>query len=276
MGRMSRNALIYTVGVLGFLTLGAYALLQELERNELEISGSISGVIQATPQVGGNIVKTDVAYLLLVNPQTREVVATGMLNPFLPPMAFSVGQADVVGDRKLSGNYQLLVLTDKNANPNLPASGELIGPLSEPVALGSTGVEYVLDRPFQAFPAELRGGTQDSRETSISGQVVVAESLRSEVTQSDRLVVLLFDPQQGRPVAVRVLNGFTEPQPFRIGASDAMGGPLPAGPFQLRILTDKNNQPFQSTPGEVVGRSSELIALGTHGLQFTLDQPYTR
>jgi hypothetical protein len=55
-----------------------------------------------------------------------------------------------------------------------------------------------------------------------------------------------------------------------------MGGPLPAGPFQLRILTDKNNQPFQSAPGEVVGRSSELIALGTHGLQFTLDQPYTR
>ena len=55
-----------------------------------------------------------------------------------------------------------------------------------------------------------------------------------------------------------------------------MGGQPLKGPYSLRILTDKNNQPFEPSPGEVVGRSQTLIPLGTHNLQFVLDQPYTR
>ncbi len=273
---MSRNALIYLVGICSFIGLGAYALMQELDRNELEISGSISGVIQATPQVGGAIVKTDVAYLLLIEPETKRIAATGMINPFVPPMAFSVGQADALNGQTLSGNYQLLILTDKNADPNLPGPGELIGPLSPTYSLGKTGVEYVLDRFFEGFPPELEGGVQDSAETSISGTVTIAPELRSQVEPGDRLIVLLFDPKMGRPAAFRILAGFREPQSFHIGAADAMGGGALTGPYQLRIVTDKNNQPFQSAPGEVIGRSSELIPLGTHGMEFVLDQPYVR
>ena len=56
---MSRNALLYLAGIVAFVTLGGYALWQELLRNEAELSESLSGTILATPHAGAGIVKTD-------------------------------------------------------------------------------------------------------------------------------------------------------------------------------------------------------------------------
>ena len=55
-----------------------------------------------------------------------------------------------------------------------------------------------------------------------------------------------------------------------------MPGAQLKGPFSLRILTDKNNQPFESAPGELIVRSAEALPLGSHGLSFILDQEYRR
>ena len=55
-----------------------------------------------------------------------------------------------------------------------------------------------------------------------------------------------------------------------------MGGQTLSGKYSLRILTDKNNQPFQSVPGEIIGRSQDLISLGVNNLEFELDQQYLR
>ena len=272
---MSRNALLYLAGIVAFVTLGGYALWQELLRNEAELSESLSGTILAAPHAGAGIVKTDNAYLLLVDPDSLQIVATKVVNPFLPPTTFLVGAADAQG-RPLPKRVRLLVLTDKDGDPNRPASGEVIGPLSPPYALGAQGIEYTLDRPFQSFPPELLQNRQDSPEQSISGRITVAETLKSGVSPEDRLVVMLFDPKLGRPAAIRIIPHVFDGQEFRVGAADAMGGQPLEGPFSLRILTDKDEQPFHSAPGEVVGRSSELIPLGTHGMEFSLDQPYVR
>ena len=48
------------------------------------------------------------------------------------------------------------------------------------------------------------------------------------------------------------------------------------GVIKPDIDTDKDDQPFHSALGEVVGRSFALIRLGTHSLEFPLDQPYVR
>ena len=77
-------------------------------------------------------------------------------------------------------------------------------------------------------------------------------------------------------MAFRILDRFELPQDFSIGVSDAMGEVELKGPFSLRILTDRNNQPFESSPGELIGRSQELLPLGTHGIVFLLDRKYTR
>ena len=97
-----------------------------------------------------------------------------------------------------------------------------------------------------------------------------------QLDSTDRLVIMLFDIEQGRPVAIKILNSFKPPQNFSIGQANAMGSQLLKGKYSLRILTDKNNQPFRSTNGEIIGRSKELIPLGTSNLVFELDQVYTR
>ena len=272
---MSRNALFYLIGIVVFVSLAGYALWQELLRNETELSGSLSGTILATPRAGAEIVKTDNAYLLLVDPDSFQIVATKVVNPFLPPMTFLVGTADTKGGT-LPKQVRLLVLTDKDGDPNRPAFGEVIGPLSPPYALGVQGIEYTLDRSFQSLPPELLQSRQDAPEQSISGRITIAETLKSGVSPEDRLVVMLFDPKLGRPAAIRIIPHVFDGQAFRIGASDAMGGQPLEGPFSLRILTDKDDQPFRSALGEVVGRSFALIRLGTHSLEFPLDQPYVR
>ena len=270
---MSKNKLIFLTAFVGFVGLTVYALWKEVSRGTAQLQYSISGVILSGPGARG-IVKTDNAHVLLFDPETFELVASKILNPFLPPSTFSIGQDDA--SQPLSGSYRLLVLTDKNGDPNLPTAGEVIGPLSQPLPLGTEGVKYSVDRPFQVFPAELLAVETDSPETSIRGTITVAPELQSKLGLEDRLVIMLFDPQQGRPVAIKMLPSFRPPQNFSIGQTNAMGGQQLSGKYSLRILTDKNSQPFQSVPGEIIGRSQGLISLGTGDLEFELDQPYIR
>ena len=96
------------------------------------------------------------------------------------------------------------------------------------------------------------------------------------VRPEDRLVIMLFDPKKGRPVAVKILDNFKLPQKFSIGHSNALGIQTFRGKFSLRILTDKNNQPFESVIGEIIGRSKNLIALGAKNIEFVMDQNYVR
>ena len=63
---------------------------------------------------------------------------------------------------------------------------------------------------------------------------------------------------------------------FQIGPSNAMGTTDLVGPYSLRILTDKDGQPFQAAKGELIGRSKDLVPLGTTNLDFVLDSPYVR
>ena len=65
---MRRNRILYALGISAFIIILGYALLRELDRNQAQISNSISGVITATPAAGVGIVKTDNAYLLLFEP----------------------------------------------------------------------------------------------------------------------------------------------------------------------------------------------------------------
>jgi hypothetical protein len=273
-----RNTLIYTGIITVIVALIGYALMREVNRESAKLAASISGTIQATPETIGAIVKTDNAYIVLLDPETMFPVAQHMLNPFLPPMTFSVGQVDAPPGRELSGSYRLLVFTDKDGNPNQPAPGELIGELTSPLPLGSKAVTYTLDRPFRNFPQELLGTPPQNDDPSkmISGTIRVAPELQSNWNANDRLIVLLFDMELGRPAAFRILDQVSFPQEFSIGSAHAMGGAPLSGSYSLRIISDKDGQPFQAAQGEIAGRSTELLPLGTQDLDFVLDTPYVR
>ena len=271
---MSKNKLIFWSAFVGFVGLTVSALWNELSRNATKLEYSISGVILSANGVGGGIIKTDNAHVLLFDPKTLELVASQIINPFLPPLTFSVGQADT--SRPLRGAYRLLVLTDKDGNPNRSSPGEVIGQLTPSIPLGTERVEYYMDRPFIRLPAELLAFSTASPKPSIRGIITIHPKFLDQVDSEDRLVIMLFDPKKGRPVAIKMLEKFNFPQKFSIGQSNAMGGQTLSGKYSLRILTDKNNQPFQSVPGEIIGRSQDLISLGVNNLEFVLDQLYLR
>ena len=108
---MSKNKLIFCSALFCFVGLTTYALWNEITRNTAKLERSISGTILTAPGVGSGIVKTDNAHILLFNPDTLELIASRIINPFLPPVTFNIGQSDT--DRKLSGMYRILILTDK-------------------------------------------------------------------------------------------------------------------------------------------------------------------
>ena len=271
---MSKNKLIFWSAFIVFVGFTVSALWNELARNATKLDYSISGVILSANGVGGGIIKTDNAHVLLFDPKTLELVASQIINPFLPPLTFSVGQDDT--SLPLKGAYRLLVLTDKDGNPNRSSPGEVIGQLTPSIPLGTERIEYYMDRPFIRLPAELLAFSKNSPKTSIQGIITVHPNLLNKVDSEDRLVIMLFDPKKGRPVAIKILEKFNFPQKFRIGQSNAIGGQTLSGKYSLRILTDKNNQPYKSTPGEIVGRSQDLISLGVNNLEFVLDQLYLR
>ena len=273
-----RNVLIYSSIIIGIVALIGYALWQEIARNESHIQTSISGTIKTGPNVTGGVVKTDNAYLILFDPETLIPVAQHMINPFLPPITFSIGQSDASPQASLQGPYRLLIFTDRDGDPNLPSPGELIGALTSPLSLGTESFSYVLDRPFNSFPQELLKPSQpaDKPEDSIKGIVRISPDLLEQVSPTDKLIIMLFDPNQGRPVAFKFVESPSFPMEFQIGPSNAMGTKDLVGPYSLRILTDKDGQPFQATEGEVIGRSKDLVPLGTSNLDFVLDSPYVR
>ncbi len=273
-----RNVLIYSSIIIGIVVLIGYALWQEIERNESHIQTSISGTIKTAPNVTGGVVKTDNAYLILFDPETLTPVAQHMINPFLPPITFSIGQSDAGSQASLQGSYRLLIFTDRDGDPNLPSPGELIGAFTPPLSLGTESFSYLLDRPFNSFPQELLKSSQpaDKPEDSIQGIVRVSPDLLKQVSSTDKLIIMLFDPSQGRPVAFKFVESPSFPMEFQIGPSNAMGTTDLVGPYSLRILTDKDDQPFQAAEGELIGRSKDMVPLGTSNLDFVLDSPYVR
>ena len=273
-----RNVLIYSSIIIGIVVLIGYALWQEIARNESHIQTSISGTIKTAPNVTGGVVKTDNAYLILFDPETLTPVAQHMINPFLPPITFSIGQSDAGSQASLQGSYRLLIFTDRDGDPNLPSPGELIGAFTPPLSLGTESFSYVLDRPFNSFPQELLKSSQpaDKPEDSIQGIVRVSPDLLKQVSSTDKLIIMLFDPSQGRPVAFKFVESPSFPMEFQIGPLDAMGTTDLVGPYSLRILTDKDGQPFQAAEGELIGRSKDMVPLGTSNLDFVLDSPYVR
>ena len=110
---------------------------------------------------------------------------------------------------------------------------------------------------------------------SISGTISVSKELASAVQPAHRLIILLFDPDVPRPVGFKIIPHTLLPQRFTVTLQPEARSAIKPG-YGLRILTDKNNNPFGSAEGEVIGRSTKPIPLGTTGLNFVLDQKYVR
>ncbi|MCZ6628267.1 MAG: hypothetical protein O7E56_08575 [SAR324 cluster bacterium] len=300
----SRTVLIVVlIGV--FIAAVGYALLREVAREESELAASLSGLVEVDPALyaagQADIVKTDRLILYLVDPATGAPAALHILSPLVPPQTFAIGQTDSRDGTTLAGSYNLIGITDKDGEIFKVTPGEVYGRSPAPIVLGTEQVRLVLNQPFrgtlfnaaaparaeapatQAVPLQQRqaaplrqrqaGPLQPPDDKlSIQGVVRVHPNLRNSVQPSDRLIILLFPPESGRPVASKIIPHVFLPQSFSISVPPQAAGKS----YSLRILTDKDNNPFNSVPGEVIGRSKTPIPIGSKGVDFLLDRPYVR
>jgi hypothetical protein len=297
---MTKKAWALAVLLVVFVAGVGGALWRELARDEATLRRSVSGIVEVSPALyaagQADIVKTDRLVLVLVDPATGQPVALKFESPLVPPQNIRIGQQDVRQAGEIgNGPYLLIGITDKDGEIFHAAPGEVWGRLPDPVSLGMEHVKLLLDAPFRGGlnndggsaplgAAALDGGygagagsagaaaAPPDPARTISGTITVAPKLAANVAKSDRLIVLLFDPELGRPAAMLIIPHALIPQKFSISAPDA----APGKRFFLRVISDKDNNPFQAAPGEVAGRSKEPIALGTHDITFELDEPYTR
>ena len=292
---MKRKTTVILALIAGFAVLVGFALWREFARDAALLQHSISGRLDVDPALMaaglGDVVRTDRVALLLVDVDTHQPVAMKFESPLVPPMNFHIGQDDARTGQPLSGRYELIAITDKDGEVFRTVPGELYGRAPKAVALGDQGVVVTLTQPFRGTlfndveggaggtvpvapgPGPMAAGADGPPERTISGTVRADPKLAQSVGPGDRLIVMLFDPEAGRPAAIRIFPQARLPQPFSISLPP--GQPLKSG-YSLRILTDKDGQPFAAAPGEIVGRSAGLVAPGTKGLDFVLDQPYVR
>lgn len=148
-------------GIAAFVVAVVVALLREVDREEASLAQSISGVVEVAAGAG-ELVKSDRLTLVLIDATTGEVAALKVTTPFVPPLAFSIGQSEARKGVNLSGKYFLLGLTDKDGDPTKPHPGEVIGRFPEPLATGTEQVHLDLNQPFMGpLPELLAAGIRD-------------------------------------------------------------------------------------------------------------------
>src|SRR5262245_41547324 len=247
-----KKPLVILALIAAFAVLVAYALLGELKRDKQLLAQSVSGTVEVRAELfatgAADIIKTDRLALFLVDPATNQPVALKFESPLVPPMNIRIGQEDVRDGKPLTGSYLLIGITDKDGEVFKVSPGEVWGRLETPVKLGDTHVRLVLDQPFRgalhngAAPGAMASAgplatSEEDPKRTIRGTVRAAPALAKQVAPEDRLIVMLFDPEAGRPAAVKIVPNAKLPQPFAIGLPP--GAPAKAG-YQLRILTDKD------------------------------------
>ena len=158
---MKPRTLLILVGSAAFAVAVVVALLREVDREEASLAQSISGVVEVASGAG-DLVKSDRLTLVLIDAATGEVAALKFTTPFVPPLAFSIGQSEARKGVNLNGKYFLLGLTDKDGDPTKPHSGEVIGKFPEPLVTATEKVYLELNQPFTGpLPELLAAGIRD-------------------------------------------------------------------------------------------------------------------
>ncbi len=293
---MKTKTLVITSLIVVFVIGVALAFWREIRREEETLARSISGIVEVSPhlfaQGVADVVRTDRLVLLLVDPQTQRPVALHFESPLVPPQTIRIGQDHARIEGELTGPYVVVGITDKDGEIFTVTPGEIYGRSPQPVPLGAEEFRLVLDQPYRGTLTNERrpqtagaptGQAQrqapaaqaDDPRFSVSGSIVASQAMQGRVERSDRLVVLLFDPELGRPAGFKIIPHAILPQQFTVSLQpQARTDAKPA--YQLRVISDKDNNPFGAAEGEVVGRSAEPIPLGSSDVVLELNQPYVR
>ncbi len=126
-----------------------------------------------------------------------------------------------------------------------------------------------------AGAAPMAAAEMDGRGKTIEGTIRIHSDLAGHVDAGDRLIIKLFHPGDGVDLDARfqILDQANYPLDFGISPLIDMNGRTKFDAYMVEAFTDKDGDVLAVAPGEVVGRTDDLVPLGTTGLVIEMDRP---
>jgi len=109
---------------------------------------------------------------------------------------------------------------------------------------------------------------------SIEGVIDVKPELKQKLSPADRLVIKLFHPKDGIEMDAKysIVSNFQLPLQFRVLPYIVMDGTTRHDKYVIEVFTDKDQNVLGVADGELVGRTSGTVDLGSRGLQIILNR----
>ena len=109
---------------------------------------------------------------------------------------------------------------------------------------------------------------------SIEGVIDVKPELKPKLSPADRLVIKLFHPKDGIEMDAKysIVSNFQLPLQFRVLPYIVMDGTTRHDKYVIEVFTDKDQNVLGVADGELVGRTSGTVDLGSRGLQIILNR----
>lgn len=126
------------------------------------------------------------------------------------------------------------------------------------------------------MPLPLVGGCEDSG-PAIEGTITMAPELQKTLGTSDTLFVVAKSKDGGGPpVAVLRMTGMKFPLDYKLTQEDVL---QPNTPFQGELVIEamirKSGSVGMKVPGDMDGAYGRPVAVGTHDVDFAIDQVET-
>ena len=121
--------------------------------------------------------------------------------------------------------------------------------------------------------ARASNAVDDMAAFSIEGVIDVKPELKQKLSPADRLVIKLFHPKDGIEMDAKysIMSNFQLPLQFRVSPYIVMDGTTRHNKYVIEVFTDKDQNVLGVADGELAGRTSSTVDLGSRGLRIILN-----
>lgn len=108
---------------------------------------------------------------------------------------------------------------------------------------------------------------------TLVGEITVAPELADSIGADDRLIIKLYHPEGEKQLdqSYQIVSSFTLPLRFTAAPGTDMSKRTKWQHYVVEVFTDKNNDVLGTAEGELIGRTTEALALGSKDIRIVLD-----
>lgn len=161
-------------------------------------------------------------------------------------------------------SYYAATRVAKHNNPMPPAQ---VASTRPPATAQGAGPMPGANNGVAAVPAPaVSGGT-------IEGTIELTAALAAQFKPTDTIYLIARRGQAGPPVAAKKLQTDKFPVTFSLTSADVMFQGVPfEGELDVVVRIDKDGDAATKTPGDMMGKTSAPVAVGSKGVKIVIDQ----